>query len=53
MTFYVGSGIGIWTLFLYCFILAVPGDIVLCILAAVLSKRVVLVIRRNGIVAKW
>lgn len=52
MTFYVGSGIGIWTLFLYCFILAVPGDIVLCILAAVLSKRVVAVIRRNGIVVK-
>lgn len=52
MTFYVGSGIGIWTLFLYCFILAVPGDIVLCVVAAVLSKRVVPIIKRNTITAK-
>lgn len=32
-TFYIGTGIGIWTLFLYCFLLAVPGDILLCFLA--------------------
>ncbi|MCR4944186.1 MAG: biotin transporter BioY [Clostridium sp.] len=49
MTFYVGSGIGIFTLFLYCFILAVPGDIALCILAAVLGKRLLPVLKRNNI----
>lgn len=36
---YLGNPIGLWPLFLYCFLLAVPGDIVLCILSAVLGKR--------------
>lgn len=49
MTFYVGLGIGIWTLFLYCFILAVPGDIVLCILTAILGKRLVPALRKSGL----
>jgi biotin transport system substrate-specific component len=39
--FYLMSPIGIWPLFLYCFLLAVPGDIALCILACVLAKRLV------------
>lgn len=42
---YLGTPIGLWPLFLYCFILAVPGDIVLCILGAVLGKRLIPVIR--------
>ena len=44
-TFYLGTGIGLWTLFLYCFVLAVPGDILLCIIAAVLAKRLIPVLR--------
>lgn len=36
--FYLGTGIGLWPLFLYCFILAVPGDILLCIFASVVVK---------------
>lgn len=47
---YIGSAIGFWTLLLYCFILAVPGDILLCILAALLGKRAIPVIRREGII---
>lgn len=39
--FYLGEPVGIWQLFLYCFILAVPGDICLCILSAVLGKRLI------------
>lgn len=39
--FYLGSPIGLWSLFLYCFLLAVPGDILLCILAAILGKRLI------------
>ena len=39
--FYLGTPIGLWPLFLYCFILAVPGDIVLCILGAILGKRLI------------
>lgn len=45
--FYLNSAIGIWALFLYCFILAVPGDIALCILAAFISKILIPVIRRG------
>lgn len=35
----IDTPIGLWPLFLYCFILAVPGDIFLCILAALLTLR--------------
>jgi biotin transport system substrate-specific component len=37
--FVINTPIGVWPLFLYCFILAVPGDILLCILSALLYKR--------------
>lgn len=46
--FYFHTPIGIWSLFLYCFILAVPGDIVLCILGAMLGKRLIPIIKRTG-----
>jgi Uncharacterized conserved protein len=46
--FYIGTGIGFWTLFLYCFLLAVPGDIVLCIVAALLGRRLLPIYRKNG-----
>lgn len=36
----IDTPIGLWPLFLYCFILAVPGDICLCILAAFIAKRI-------------
>lgn len=39
--FYLGNPIGLWPLFLYCFILAVPGDIALCVLGAMLGKRLI------------
>lgn len=47
MTFYVGSGIGLWTLFLYCFLLNIPGDIVLCIFAAVVGKRMLCILKSS------
>lgn len=47
--FYIGTGIGLWTLFLYCFLLAVPGDLVLCILAAVLGKRLLPVLKKGRV----
>ena len=46
--FYLGTPIGLWPLFLYCFLLAVPGDIVLCILGAVLGKRLIPLMKRSG-----
>lgn len=48
----VDSPIGIWPLFLYCFILAVPGDIALSILGAVLAKKIRPVISLGAIMAK-
>lgn len=44
----INTPIGLWPLFLYCFILAVPGDICLCILAAFLTKRLRPIIRKEG-----
>ncbi|MEA4831417.1 MAG: biotin transporter BioY [Oscillospiraceae bacterium] len=40
-TYYVGTGIGLWALVLHCFILVIPGDIVLCFIAALLAKRLI------------
>lgn len=45
--FYLGDPIGLWPLFLYCFILAVPGDIVLCILGAIIAKKVIPVMKKG------
>lgn len=42
--FYLGTPIALWPLVLYCFILAVPGDAVLCVVAAVLGARLVPVV---------
>ncbi len=42
--FYLGTPIALWPLVLYCFILAVPGDAVLCVVSAVLGARLVPVI---------
>lgn len=38
---YLKAPIGLWPLFLYGFILAVPGDILLCLLGSVLGKRLI------------
>lgn len=46
--FYLGSPIGLWPLFLYCFILAVPGDIALCIVGAILGKRLISLVKEKG-----
>ena len=43
--FYLGTPIGLWPLFLYCFILAVPGDIALCFLSASLGKFLIPILR--------
>lgn len=45
--FYLGNPIGLWPLFLYCFILAVPGDIILCILGAILGKRLIPIVKKQ------
>ncbi len=36
-----GEGISLWGLFLYCFVLCVPGDFILCVLGALLGERLI------------
>lgn len=50
--YYIGSPIGIGALIWYCFILAVPGDIVLCFISAVFGKRLLPLLKRNIIKGK-
>lgn len=42
---YLGKAIGLKSLFLYCFLLVVPGDIVLCFLGAFVAKRLIPILR--------
>lgn len=46
--YYIGSSIGVGALILYCFVLAVPGDIVLCIVSAILAKRLRPLVLKGG-----
>ena len=45
--FYLASPIGVKAIILYCFVLAVPGDIFLCFLGAMLGKRLIPMINRG------
>lgn len=45
---YLGKPIDIWPLFLYCFILAVPGDIAICFTSAILAKRLIPILNFKG-----
>lgn len=46
----LGNPYTIGAVVLYCFVMAVPGDIVLCVIAALISKKLIPVLRRmqNG-----
>jgi biotin transport system substrate-specific component len=46
--FYIDQPIGIMALFLYCFLLPVPGDLVICIVSAIIAKRIIPSIRVKG-----
>lgn len=45
--YYTQLHIGVWTLILYCFILAVPGDILICFVSAALYKRLYPIMKRE------
>lgn len=47
--FYLGVDISVRSVFLYCFLLVVPGDIVLTFLSAILAKRLIPIISRRKI----
>ena len=46
---YLGTPFGLWPLFFYCFLIVVPGDIVTCILGAILGKRLIPLINAGKI----
>lgn len=43
----INTPIALWPLFLYCFLLVVPGDILICILSAILGKRLIPVLNKK------
>ena len=47
--FYLGTPIGLWPLFIYCFVLAVRGDIVLCAVVEKKKKRLIPVIKKKRV----
>lgn len=47
--FVTGDAITFAKVFIYCFLLVVPGDILLCVVAAVISKRIIPVLRKRGL----
>lgn len=46
---YLGNPIGLWPLFLYCFIMAVPGDIALCIIGSILGEKLIPIIKKERV----
>jgi len=47
--FYIDQPIGIMALFLYCFLLPVPGDLVICIVSAIIAKRMIPSLGMKGV----
>ncbi len=45
----INSPIAIGTVMLYCFLLTLPGDILSCVIAALFTKRVKPILRKNGL----
>ena len=46
----INSPIAIGTVMLYCFLLTLPGDILSCVIAALLAKRTLPILRKNGLI---
>lgn len=44
---YLNDPIGLWPLFVYCFLLTIPGDLFLCVVGAVLSRRLIPLLQTN------
>lgn len=45
--YYMNSPIGAWSLLLYCFFLAIPGDLFLCFVSAILGTRLSFILKRG------
>ncbi|WP_367186333.1 biotin transporter BioY [Oscillibacter sp.] len=47
-TVYIGTGIGLWVLFLHGFLLTFPSDLALCAVAAILGKRLIPLVTKGA-----
>ncbi|PHV69331.1 biotin transporter BioY [Sporanaerobium hydrogeniformans] len=47
--FYLGTNISLWSLFLYCFILAVPGDMLLCFISSLLGQKLIPLLNKKSL----
>ena len=45
--FYMNSSVDIWWLILNCFLIFLPGDIAICFLSALLSKKLLPIMKKN------
>lgn len=46
--YYIQKPIGVWPLIWYCFILALPGDVAICFVSAILGKRLIPILNRGA-----
>lgn len=46
--YFINSPIGVYSLILYCFVLAIPGDIFLCFVSSYASKRILPIITKQN-----
>ncbi len=49
--FYTNTYAGVWSLFLYCFLLPIPGDILTCVVCAFIGKRLVPILKKEKLSA--
>lgn len=47
--YYLGNQVSVWTAVLYCFLVFVPGDLLKSIIAALIAKRMIPVLRKNNL----
>jgi biotin transport system substrate-specific component len=47
--YYLGNQVSVWTAVLYCFLVFVPGDLLKSIIAALIAKRMIPVLRKNSL----
>ncbi len=47
--YYLGNQVSVWTAVLYCFLVFVPGDLAKSAVAALISRRMIPVLRKNNL----
>ncbi|HRX59301.1 MAG TPA: biotin transporter BioY [Eubacteriales bacterium] len=47
--YYLGSPVGVWTALLYCFVVFIPGDGAMSVVAALVAKRMIPILEKNNL----